>query len=189
MTDCAPTVIDWLDYLRERRSRLTDKDELGKLDLFIEHLTADYVQDVPRTIATMHPEGTSRQWGGGPMLETLPSEVPTSARSAVYTQIVALGGYNALKLLATETDRLIVGEDGIFTDGILWNTVPGSELDLWGGGPLPEGAAADDVFEVGRRLAIVMSYRDGLIVGEDLYWNGPAIVRKVDSAPAMPAQP
>lgn len=184
-----PNAKDWIEFVRDRRAKLTNADEIAMVDMFIEHLVAEYVHDVPAAIGTMHPEGTSRHWGGGPMVESLPAELPNSARGEFYGQMVELGGYNALKFVALDTDRFIVGEDGIFTDGVLWNTVTGRELDLWGGGPLPDGCSEDDTFQIGRRLAIVMSFRDGRIVGEDLYWDGPATVLRPDHVPEMPATP
>jgi hypothetical protein len=183
-----PNGLNWIQNVEARKKQLTDPDDIRMVDAFIAHLQAEFNQDVEAAMATMTDDGFSRHWGGGPMVEGLPGVVPNTQRYDLYREMVRLGGKYAFKFTEMETERLFVGPDGICTDGVLWNVVNGSELGFWGGGALPEGCTQDDVFMIGRRAAIFMSYEGDQQVGEDIFWDGPAEVVRIDP-PEVPTAP
>lgn len=185
-----PTSLDWIDYLERRKQKLSDPDDVAKIDVFIEHLAAEFTHDWDATMATMTDDGVSRAWGGGPFLKALEVDgtnvMPNHPhRRGFYEGVTEAGGDSAFRFLALDTERLFVGEDGVVCDGTLWNIVPGNQLDQWGA-ELPADGSPDKTYAVGRRLALFMSYENGKIVGEDTYWDQNCEVRELDGPPPVP---
>jgi hypothetical protein len=185
-----PTALDWIDYLEKRKRTFTDPADVAKLDVVIEHLLSEFTHDWDATMATMVDHGVSRAWGGGAFLKALEVDgtnvMPNNpSRRDFYEGVTAAGGDAAFRFLAMDTERLFVGEDGVVCDGVLWNIVPGNQLDQWGA-QLPAGGSPDRSYAVGRRLALFMSFEDGKIVGEDTYWDQNCEVRELDGPPPVP---
>jgi hypothetical protein len=177
-----PNAIDWIEFLELRKAKLTDPDDVAKVDNFIQHLLTEYKHDFEGTLATMAPDGLSRCWGGGPMLAVLGTggtNVMTNVdRKPFYEEVTKASGEDAFKFVAMDTERFFVGEDGIVLEGVLWNIVPGDQLALWNA-DLPVGADPNGTYGLGQRMALFMSYRDGKIVGEDTYWDANYEVREI----------
>ncbi|HEY1967045.1 MAG TPA: hypothetical protein VGH89_03805 [Pseudonocardia sp.] len=184
-----PTALDWIDHLEQRKRKLTDPADVAKIDVLVEHLMAEFTHDWDATMATMLDAGVSRAWGGGAFLKALEVDgtnvMPNSVRRGFYEGVTEAGGDSAFRFLALETERLFVGEDGVVCDGVLWNIVPGEQLDQWGA-ELPAGGSPDKIYAVGRRLALFLSFQDGKIVGEDTYWDQNYEVRELDGPPPIP---
>jgi len=184
-----PNALDWIEFLEERKGKLTDPDDVAKVDVFIRHLLTEYKHDFDGTLDTMAPDGASRCWGGGPMLEVLgtgSTNVMTNVdRKPFYEAVTEASGENAFKFVAMDTERFFVGQDGIVLEGILWNIVPGDQLAIWKA-DLPEGGDPDATYGLGQRMALFMSYRDGKIVGEDTYWDANYEVRPLDGPVEAP---
>lgn len=183
-----PNSVDWIEFLKLRRDKATDPEDIAKLDNFIEHLAAEFSHDWDTTMDTMAPDGVSRTWGGGPFMEMLGDELDNDGRRAFYEGMTEAGGDTAFKFVAMDTERCFVGEDGIALDGTLWNVVTGEQLAGWGA-EVPEGADPAGTFAVGRRLALFMSYRNGKMVGEDTYWHANCEVRVIDEKVDIPNLP
>jgi hypothetical protein len=77
--------------------------------------------------------------------------------------------------LAMEIERLFSGPDGICMDGILHKQATAEEVTQRGY-QVPEGANADEPLVVSRRMALMVSFMDGLMSGEDMYRDDHAIV-------------
>lgn len=187
-----PNAVDWIEFLEERKAKLTSPDDVDKVDVFIEHLVTEYKHEFDGTVNTMAPDGVSRCWGGGPMPQVLGSngtnEMYNSDRKEFYEGVRAASDENAFKFVAMDTERFFVGQDGIVVEGVLWNIVTGSQLPLWKA-ELPEGADPDSNFGIGFRMALFMSYRDGKIVGEDTYWDADYELREINGPVVAPELP
>jgi hypothetical protein len=181
-------MLNWIENVEARKKHLTDPDDIRMVDAFIAHMQAEFDQDIEAAMATMTDDGFSRHWGGGPMVEALPRHIPNSQRADLYREMVRLGGTYAFKFTEMENERFYVGSDGICTEGMLWNVVSGRVLELQGDGKLPDDCTEDDMFMVGRRVAIFMSYQGDQQVGEDVFFDGPAEVIKIDP-PEIPTAP
>lgn len=52
-----PNSVDWIEFLKLRRDKATDPEDIAKLDNFIEHLAAEFSHDWDTTMDTMAPAG------------------------------------------------------------------------------------------------------------------------------------
>jgi hypothetical protein len=164
----------WIAALEERKQGVEDARHAAMVDVFIEHLRAEYDHNFDAAVATMTPDGASRVWGGGVFASGAREAAPNAERGRLYrfaTQVVS----NAFKFIELDMERFHAGDDGLAMDGTLWNTVSGAELSQWGGS-LPAGRASEDAFVVGIRVALFMRFENGLIVGEDMYWDDQVLV-------------
>ncbi len=168
-----PRMSHWVDALRARRRLLADADDAAKVDLLIGHLIAEGEGDISRTMATIADDGVYRSWGG-----TRGYTATKAGQQRIYEAVYARNpdAYN----LRLDIERLFVGRDGVCMDGVLEKEVTGDVLvDM--GFPLPEGATPSDRFVLFRRQALFVSYVDGLMRGEDIYWDeGGTVVCLVD---------
>jgi hypothetical protein len=179
LKDGIPTTLEWLEFFRQRRDELTNPDHIAKMDTWIKHVAAEYVHDWDLTMATMTPDGVSRSWGGGPLFEMLGSSLTNHDRRTLYERVAKEEGHNAFKFVAMETERFFVGDDGIVVEGILWNVVPGDHVDAWGA-EIPDGGDPNGTFAIGVRMALFLSFKDGLVVGEDHYLDSKQLVVELD---------
>jgi hypothetical protein len=111
-----------------------------------------------------------------------------SDRKAFYQGIADAGGERAFKFVVQDTERLWVGEDGLLVEGTLWNIVSGSELAGWNL-ELPEGGDPDGNYGVGYRMVLIMSFKDGKMVGEDTYYDSGVEVRELREPLVVPPVP
>lgn len=174
-----PRISQWIGALEERRSLLTDPQRIAEMDLLIEHLAAEEVRDLPRTLATVSPRGGYHSWGG-----SKPYAASTAEQAELYQQ--ALDASPHTFDLAMEVERLHAGPDGICMDGELHKQAIVEEVVRMGFAP-PAGASADEIFVVSRRMALFVSFLDGLLAGEDMYRDDHGVVQTAaDWAAARP---
>jgi len=170
-TRALPRIDQWVGALRVRRAGLTDPERVAELDLLIEHLVAEGERDLARTLATVSPHGTYHSWGGsGPYTAT------TAQQAELYHQ--ALDASPHTFDLAMEVERFHSGQDGICMDGVLHKQATREEVEERG---LAVPDAAHEVFVMSRRMALFVSYVDGLLIGEDMYRDDHADVVTADA--------
>jgi hypothetical protein len=175
-----PSMLNWIRNIEERKKQLTDPSCIRMVDALIVHMQAEFDHDVSAAMATMTLDGYSRHWGGGPVLGALPRKIANSERGTLYQEMVRMSGEYAFKVTEMTDERFYVGPDGICSEGLLWNVVSGHDLVLQGEGELPDQCTEEDIFMVGRRVAIFMSYQGDKQVGEDVFFDGPAEILKID---------
>jgi hypothetical protein len=167
-----PRIEQWVAALERRRSALTDPERIAELDLLIEHLVAEHERDLPRTMRTVSPRGGYHSWGGAK-----PYTATTPEQEVLYRK--ALDGSPNTFNLCLEVERFFSGPDGICMDGVLHKELTGQAvLDM--GFALPDGADPSGTFVVSRRMALFVSYLDGLMAGEDMYRDDHGVVTTAD---------
>jgi hypothetical protein len=132
----------------------------------IEHVEAEQAVDVERFLRHQVAEPIYRRYGA--VEWQLPEEVRTW-----FGRMSAEGTFPRYEL---ETDRLVVGDDGLATDGILKMEAKGSQL-LAHNMVLPADGSESDSYLVYRRFAMFISFQDGKMVGEDSYRDPPTVVK------------
>jgi hypothetical protein len=178
-----PRISQWVAALEERKRALTDPQRIAEMDLLIEHLVAEEERDLPRTMATLSPRGSYHSWGGpGSYTASVPEQ------GGIY-QSVLDASPNTFNL-AMEIERCFSGPDGVCLDGVLHKQASADEVAGMGLA-LPEGADPDGDFVVSRRMALFVSYLDGLMAGEDMYrdFGGTVLTAAEWSAQRRAQQP
>jgi hypothetical protein len=99
--------------------------------------------------------------GGPDLIQDMPQSY--SQLAEFYENMVRSNTY----ILHREIDKLIVGEDAVFTDGIIHTLYPGGHLqDVMN---LPE-VERDRVYQLTKRVPVVFLFdEEGLSVGEHIY--------------------
>jgi hypothetical protein len=156
-----PHIGQWVAALEERKRALSDPRRIAEMDLLIEHLVAEHERDLPRTLRTVNPRGAYHSWGG-----TRPYTATVDEQAEIYQ--AALDASPHTFDLEMEIERCFSGPDGIALDGTLHKHATAGEVARMGL-ELPEGADPDGDFVVSRRMALFVSYMDGLMAGEDMY--------------------
>lgn len=167
----------WIDRLRERTGDVTDPVHRAMVDCFIEHMVAERTGDVDRFMRTMVDDCVYRSWG-----KVRPPGTPPPVRRreeirALYEDMMVhrRGGFPEFE---HDMERLFVGDDGLVMDGLLHRLARTEELEALGE-TAPSGAQPDDEHVVSRRTALFVSFRDGLMLGEDLYYDSSSTVTPV----------
>lgn len=160
MTAELPSISQWVASLKERQSAIDGPQRRAELDLLIEHLMAEAERDLPRTMATLSPRGGYHSWGG-----SSPYTATIAEQERLYRTVLDRSE-NAFNL-GLEIERFFSGPDGICMDGMLHKEATADEVVAMGGA-LPAGAG-EGAFVVSRRMALFVSYADGLMAGEDMY--------------------
>jgi hypothetical protein len=156
----------WTGYLAERRDREPDPRYAAMIGTLLEHVEAEQAVDFARFLRHQISEPVYRRFGA--VEWQLPPDVRTW-----FGRMSAEGTFPKYEL---ETERLMVGDDGLATDGILKMEAKGSQL-LAHNMTLPDGGTEKDSFIVYRRFAIFISFQDGKMVGEDSYRDPPTVVK------------
>jgi hypothetical protein len=156
-----PRISQWVAALEERKRALSDPERVAEMDLLIEHLVAEHERDLPRTLRTVNPRGSYHSWGG-----THPYSATVDEQAGLYQ--AALDASPHTFDLAMEIERCFSGPDGIALDGVLHKQATADEVARMGL-DLPEGADPESDFVVSRRMALFVSFMDGLMAGEDMY--------------------
>jgi hypothetical protein len=167
-TSGLPRIAQWLGILQKRKRSLTDDEQIAWMDLLIEHLAAEHERDLPRTMQTISDRGRYNSWGGRNAYTAT-----TAEQEAIYR--TGLEASPNTFNLTLEIERCFSGADGICMDGVLHKEFTGPAV-LERGLQLPEGADQSDTFVVSRRLALFVSFLDGLMAGEDMYRDDFALV-------------
>ena len=156
-----PRISQWVAALEERKGRLTDPQRAAELDLLIEHLTAEDQRDLPRTLATVSLRGAYHSWGGS---RAYTATVPEQAD--IYREVLDRSEHTFH--LALEMERFFSGPDGICLDGYLHKQTTADEVIAMGHA-VPPGADPGELLVLTRRMALFVSFVDGLMAGEDMY--------------------
>jgi hypothetical protein len=77
-----------------------------------------------------------------------------------------------------DIERFWVCDDGIAMDGVLHRLHRVEELGAMGE-VAPDGLSPEEEVVHSRRTALFVSFRDGLMLGEDLYYDATATVTPV----------
>jgi len=167
----------WVARLRERTADVDNPAHVAMLDCFVEHMASERSGDVERFMRTMVDDCVYRSWG-----KLRPAGVPPPVRGreeirALYEHMMLdrRGGFPEFE---HDMERFWVGEDGIAMDGVLHRLARTDELEALGE-PVPAGADPQDEHVVSRRTALFISFRDGRMVGEDLYYDSTSTVTPV----------
>lgn len=150
-----------LRILDRKRAELKDPAHQQMIDVFQEHMRAELDKDLERIMRTLVPEPEYHLWGNSEM----PHFSGQAATRAFYTAIFESG----TNQLERTFDRFIIDDYGIFFDGHNKVVIPGPVA-----GSLARFAPDVELEESGtylliQRTAVILPYRDGLMVGEDFY--------------------
>lgn len=163
-----PRISQWVVALEARRAHLTDPERIAEMDLLIEHLAAEGDRDLTRTMATLSPRGIYHSWGG-----SSPYTATIDEQELLYHQVLE-GSANTFNL-TLEIERCFSGPDGICVDGVLHKEATADEV-VEMGHSVPPDADPDAPLVVSRRMAVLVSFIDGLMAGEDMYRDDHAVV-------------
>lgn len=166
-----PRIDQWVAAVEARKASLTDSVDVQRVDVLIEHLVAEGDRDVKRTMRTIADGGVYHAWGGSK------TSVATKAEQRRLYEAVYAENPDAFNL-SMDIERFFVDVDGVCMDGVLHKEVTADALRAMGLEP-PAGATEFDLFVVSRRQALFVSYVDGLMFGEDLYWDEGATVSRL----------
>lgn len=167
----------WVAFVEGQKARVSDPNQLQMLDCFIEHMVSERSGDIDRFMRTMIEEPVYRSWGRPRPAGAGPSIRRGDEVRALYLSMMARpDGFPQFEL---DTERFFVGDDGLAMDGTLRREARGHELEMLGE-PLPPRTSPDDRVVVSRRMALFISFRDGLMCGEDTYFDAHASVEPLD---------
>jgi hypothetical protein len=169
----------WVEDLRGRAKDITDAQHLVMIDCFIEHMVSERSGDIDRFMRTMIPEPVYRSWGGRPRPPGVGPSVRRGAevRDTYQRMMDRPDGFPQFEM---QIERFFVGDDGLAMDGVLHRLLRGAEvIDM--GEALPDGASPDGHFVHSRRMALFVSFEDGLMVGEDMYNDSTATVTPAEA--------
>jgi hypothetical protein len=173
MTRQAVSYERWVDCLRERAKVVTDARHLAMIECFIEHMVSERGGDIDRFMRTMVAEPVYRSWGRLRSAGTPPSERRSAEIRQLYQRMMdRADGFPEFEL---RIERFFVGDDGLAMDGVLDRLARGHELAELGE-TVPDDANPDDQFVVSRRMALFVSFEDGLMCGEDCYYNSTSTI-------------
>jgi hypothetical protein len=157
------SAVDHLDLDRQfrdleaARAGLRSARHVELLDVFVEHLRAERRADLEGTVATLIAEPRYNLWGqdrpGGRILR---------GRDEV-RRFYAEYFESDATVFERSYERVVVGDDGLFTDGLVRRVVLSS--DVVAGRALQP----DSMYVVERQAALVVSFEGSLMVGEDTY--------------------
>ncbi len=156
-----PSITLWVAALQERKAKLSNPEWVREMDLLIEHLVAEDLRDLPRTLATVSPRGAYHSWGGSKGYTAT-----TAEQAEIYRDALASSPHTFD--LAMQVERCMSGPDGICMDGMLHKQATYDEVVAGGHAP-PPGVTRDEPLVLTRRMALFVSFLDGLLAGEDMY--------------------
>ncbi|MFD8646943.1 nuclear transport factor 2-like protein [Streptomyces mirabilis] len=167
-----PDMARFIDFLEARKAETKNPRHAAMIDLLIEHSVAEVRDhDIERTMATLVDDCVYHNYGDPGAIAR--NGGPVAYRDAVranYLENMANGSLD-MDGLEVEIDHFFISDEAIAWDGYVRLRLPGAALAETGVA-LPDGGTADDVFVLTARQAIVIPFRDGLMVGEDFYLDG-----------------
>jgi hypothetical protein len=176
-----PDMARFIDFLEARKAETENPKHTAMIDVLIEHSLAEVRDhDIDRTMSTLV-EDCVYHYYGDPLMAS--GERRVTYRDAVRANYLADMAAGALDMdsLEVEVEHFFINDDAIAWDGYARFRVPGAALAAQGV-PLPDGGTADDVYVQRTRTAIFIPFRDGLMVGEDYYFDGQGILEKAATA-------
>lgn len=176
-----PDMSKFVDFLEARRAQTENPRHAAMLDVLIEHSVAEVRDlDIDRTMATLVDDCVYHHYGdraflqGGALARVL--QGPDEIR-AYYLQGME-SGMLRMDRLEVEIEHFFISDEAIAWDGFVRLRLPGSVLAA-AGAPLPDGGTAEDDYVQTIRTAIVIPFRDGLMVGEDFYYDGQPTIERL----------
>jgi hypothetical protein len=169
----ADVPVDPTRLLDAVRRRLADEDHperAAMLQTYLHHLEAEFRGDVDEAMHTLVALPRFRFWCGF----RNPDAPLVLARQAIrdnYTRAFA-GGFPPVHI---DVERFIVSEDGLVLQGEQHAIVPGEQLAALG-----LAVSADAEHYCVTRFALLVEFRDGVMVGEDHYWPLPHTVMQIE---------
>ncbi|GAB2785427.1 nuclear transport factor 2 family protein [Streptomyces daliensis] len=164
-----PDMARFIEFLEARKAETKNPKHAAMIGLLIEHSVAEVRDhDIDRTMATLVPDCVYHYYGDLAMVEH--SGGPAIGRDTVHANYLTNMANGSLNMdsLEVEVDHFFINDDAIAWDGYARMRMPGQAL-VEAGIPLPDGGTVDDDFVQRARQAIVIPFRDGLMVGEDFY--------------------
>jgi hypothetical protein len=168
----------FIDFLEARKAETENPKHGAMIDVLIEHSVAEVKDhDIERTMATLVDDCVYHRYGDERMIQQMGERV--FRREAVHANYLASmeNGSLAMDQLEVDIEHFFISDDAIAWDGYLRMRMPGALLAR-AGVQLPAGTTADDDFVQSSRIVIVIPFRDGLMVGEDFYFDGQRILEK-----------
>ncbi|MFD4507599.1 hypothetical protein [Streptomyces sp. NPDC058457] len=174
-----PDMARFIDFLEARKAETENPRHAAMIDLLIEHSLAEVRDhDIDRTMATLVDDCVYHCYGDPVAIEQQGGRV--AHRDTVRADYLAnmANGRLAMDSLEVEIEHFFINDDAIAWDGWTRLRLPGAALAETGM-PLPDGGTVDDVYVHRSRAAIVIPFRDGLMVGEDFYLDNHGTLEKV----------
>ncbi|MFI0821997.1 nuclear transport factor 2 family protein [Streptomyces sp. NPDC021098] len=164
-----PDMARFVDFLEARKAETKNPRHAAMIALLIEHSVAEVRDhDIDRTMATLVEDCVYHYYGDPVMVEhSGGSAVHRDTVRANYLANMANGSLD-MDSIEVEVEHFFINDDAIAWDGYARLRMSGAAL-VEAGIPLPEGGTVDDDFVHRARQAIVIPFRDGLMVGEDFY--------------------
>ncbi|MGW0950181.1 hypothetical protein ACWD4O_47780 [Streptomyces sp. NPDC002623] len=173
-----PDMARFIDFLEARKAETENPKHAAMIDLLIEHSVAEVRDhDIDRTMATLVDDCVYHCYGDPVAIAQQGGRVADrDTVRANYLQNMA-NGMLAMDSLEVEVEHFFISDDAIAWDGYTRLRLTGAAL-AEAGVPLPDGGTADDVFVHRSRTAVVIPFRDGLMVGEDFYLDGQGTLER-----------
>jgi hypothetical protein len=173
-----PDMARFVEFLEARKAETGNPKHAAMIDLLIEHSVAEVRDhDIDRTMATLVDDCVYHYWGDAAMAAAIGGQtIHRETVRANYLEQMA-NGRLAMDSLEVEVDHFFINDDAIAWDGYVRSLLSGAVLAEMGV-PLPDGGTVENFFVQRTRAAIVIPFRDGLMVGEDYYFDGQGTVEK-----------
>jgi hypothetical protein len=167
-----PDMARFMDFLEARKAETKNSKHAAMIGVLIEHSLAEVRDhDIDRTMSTLVQDCVYHYWGDASTVEQIGTRVADRERvRANYLADMANGGLE-MDSLEVEVEHFFINDDAIAWDGYLRFRVSGAALAATGV-PLPDGGTVEDDYVRRTRAVIVIPFRDGLMVGEDFYFDG-----------------
>jgi hypothetical protein len=173
----------FVDFLKARSAEIENPKHAAMLDVLIEHATAEVRDlDIDRTMATLAGDCVYHHYGDQTAVRAagMPRVLQGSDEVRAHYLHGMESGTLRMDSLEVEVEHFFISDDAIAWDGFVRARVPGSAL-VAAGAPLPGGGTAEDDYVHRIRTAIVIPFRDGLMLGEDYYFDGQPTIEKLAS--------
>jgi hypothetical protein len=170
----------FLDFLEARKAGAENPKHAAMIGVLIEHTVAEVRDlDIDRTMATLVDDCVYHNWGDRrvPELLALPREADRDSVRASYLALME-SGVLRMGNIEVDVEHFFVSDDAIAWDGYNSVRLPGAMLAK-AGVPLAGGGTPEDDFALTVRTVTVIPFRDGLMVGEDIYYDGHPTLKKV----------
>ena len=174
----------FIAYLEARRDEATDPKHVEILDVLVRHVIAEIRDlDIEATMATLVEDCVYHTYGDEQSIEQAATGrvLDRPGVRKAYEEGMANGVFG-MDTIEVETERFFINDDGVAMDGWVRARVSGAML-VEAGVPLPDGGTPEDDFISTQRAAIFVSFRDGMQVGEDFYFDHESIIEKLAAEP------
>jgi hypothetical protein len=162
-----PDAMAWVAWLEVERGRTTNGRHEAMLTVFIEHLRAEADRDIDRVMATVvaDPSYSHYVFGDGPGRALTSWDAVRNKYIERFEKTPSFYVHAEIR-----PHRYFISDEGLCCDGEMHLLVD-SDAVIAMGLTIPEPGTSEDLYVVMAKMALFVSYRDGLIVGEDVYWG------------------